>query len=59
MTTTEKQIGRMKAVLHASEEVIERANEHRDRNTLLMAKETAYDHFKAILEDADFCPWAE
>ena len=59
MIRAERQVERMRAVINASEGVIERAKEQRDRNTLLIAKETAYDHLKGILEDADYCPWQE
>ena len=59
MTDEEKQIGRIKAVLYASEEVVKRAKPHGDRETVMMAKETAYDHIKGIVEDSGWCPWAE
>lgn len=59
MNNTEMQIGRIQAVLYASEEVIKRAKPLGDRETELMAKETAYDHIKGIMEDPGWCPWAE
>ena len=52
MDNTTMKIGQINAVLYASEEVIRRTE---DKGTILMAKETAYDHIKAIL--ADKCPW--
>lgn len=59
MNTFEMQIGRIQAVLYAAEEVATRAKKHGDRETVLMAKETAYDHIKGIVEDPGWCPWAE
>lgn len=53
------QIGRIEAVLYASEEVIKRAKQKGQRDTELMAKETAYDHIKGIMEDPGWCPWQE
>lgn len=54
MTKTELQIGRIDAVLYAAEELLKRTN---DKETRQMAKETAYDHIKGILDDPDWFPW--
>ena len=59
MNDMEMQIGRIQAVLYASEEVVKRAKRTRDRGTELMAKETAYEHIKGIMENPGWCPWAE
>lgn len=56
---TAMQIGRIDAVLYASESTIAKVKEHNDRSTILMAKETAYDHIKGIMEDPGWCPWQE
>ena len=53
------QLGRINAVLYASELTITKAKEYNDRSTILMAKETAYDHIKGIMEDPSYCPWQE
>ena len=54
MNDKELKIGRINAVLYASEEVISRTS---DKGIILMAKETAYDQIKLIL--AGKCPWQE
>ncbi|MBQ1297422.1 MAG: hypothetical protein IIY21_25485 [Clostridiales bacterium] len=59
MIKEKMQIGRIEAVLYASEEVIKRAKQEGQRDTELMAKETAYDHIKGIMEDPGWCPWQE
>ena len=59
MTDCERQLGRIKAVLSASEEVLERAKVSGDKYTIMMAKETAYDHIKGIADSVDYCPWQE
>lgn len=59
MNDMEMQIGRIQAVLYASEEVITRAKRTGDRETVMMAKETAYDHIRGIMEDPGWCPWQE
>lgn len=53
------QLGRINAVLGATEEVVKRAKPYNDRKTIMMAKETAYDHIKGIMEDPSYCPWQE
>lgn len=59
MKSFETQIARIKAVIGAAEEVAVRAKRLGDKNTELIAKETAYDHIKGILEDPGWCPWQE
>lgn len=59
MVKEKMQIGRIEAVLYASEEVIKRAKQAGQRDTELTAKETAYDHIKGIMEDPGWCPWQE
>lgn len=59
MVKEKMQIGRIEAVLYASEETIKQAKKAGDRETVIMAKETAYDHIKGIMDDPDWCPWQE
>ena len=59
MTDAEKQIGRISAVLYASEEVIKCANKHGESRAKQVAIETAYEHIKGIVEDVSYCPWQE
>lgn len=59
MNTYEMQVGRITAIVEAADEVIKRAKKHGNRNTVTMAKETAYDHIKGIIEDPGYCPWQE
>lgn len=59
MTNEEKQIGRIKAVLYAAEEMIKHAKSHSDKETIIAAKEVAYDHILEIVEDVAYCPWQE
>jgi len=54
MNDKELKIGRINAVLYASEEVISRTD---DKGIILMAKETAYDQIKQIMDNK--CPWKE
>ena len=54
MTKTEIQIGRIDAVLYATEDLLKRTN---DKETRQMAMETAYDHIKGIVEDVEWYPW--
>ena len=54
MNNLELKIGRINAVLYASEEVIKRTE---DKGTILMAKEVAYDQIIQIMNDK--CPWKE
>jgi hypothetical protein len=59
MTDEERQIGRIKAVLYASEEVVEKAKKVGLKDTIQQAQEIAYEHIKGIIEDAAYCPWQE
>ena len=59
MTTEEKLIGRIRAILGASEEVISSARKYNDINVVGIAKETAYDRIKGIIEDPEYNPWQE
>ena len=56
MNKDEIKIGRINAVMYASEEVISRCPPA-DKGTALMAKEVAYDQIKQILNGK--CPWSE
>jgi len=59
MSTEEKLIGRIKALLEASEEVIKSAGKFNNIEVVHMAKETAYDRIKGVIEDPGFNPWQE
>lgn len=59
MTEAEKQISRIKAILEASEEVISSALKYGNSGTIAIAKETAYNHIKGILDEPGYCPWEE
>ena len=50
----EQKKGQINAILYAAEEVISRTE---DKGIILMAKETAYDQIKKIMEGK--CPWKE
>lgn len=50
MTDEEKQIGRIRAVLSASEDVIAISKKHHNIANILLAKETAYDSILKIAE---------
>lgn len=54
MNEHDMKIGQINAVIYAAEEVINRV---KDVGTILMAKETAYDHIKQIM--AGKVPWQE
>lgn len=59
MSAEEKLIGRIKALLEASEEVIASASKYHNSEVVYMAKETAYDRIKGIIDDPAFNPWQE
>lgn len=59
MSNEEKMIGRIKAVLGASEDVIAYAKPKGQLDTVLRAKEIAYDHIVGIINDPSYCPWQE
>lgn len=54
MNDKELKIGRINAVLYASEDCISRTD---DKGTILMIKETAYDQIRQIMDGK--CPWKE
>ena len=51
MSVTDYEIGRIEAVIYAAEEVLKLAKAHKDRDTEIKAKETAYDQICKILDD--------
>lgn len=53
------QMGRIMAVLKASEDVITSAKKHDNHDVIKMAKESAYDHIIGIINDPAYCPWQE
>ena len=61
MTNAELQLGRITAIIEAANSVIEQAQKNTiyHRDTIAMAKETAYDSIKGIIEDPAYCPWQE
>lgn len=54
MSEAEKIIGRIIALVEVAEETVERAKKSGDRYTVDMAKATAYDHIKGILEEGEY-----
>lgn len=52
-------LGRIIAIMNAAEDVIERAKACNDVSTIMMAKDTAFDHVSGILKDPAYCPWQE
>lgn len=61
MTNAEMQLGRITAIIEAANGVIEQAQKNTiyHRDTITMAKETAYDSIKGIIDDPAYCPWQE
>lgn len=60
MTDEEKIVSRIRSIMQASEETVNKLNKYRhDREDVLIAKEVAYDHIKGVLEDVGFNPWQE
>lgn len=59
MTNEEKIVGRIKAILYASETVIAEAKPRGLRDTVMSAKELAYDQILGVVEDPAWCPWQE
>ena len=53
MTESEKKIGRIKAIIEVADETVERAKTHGDKISVDMAKATAYDHIKRIVEEVE------
>ena len=53
MTESEKKISRIKAIISVADETVERAKTHGDKYSVDMAKSTAYDHIKRIMEEVE------
>ena len=53
MTETEKKISRIKAIIEVADETVERAKTHGDKFSVDMAKATAYDHIKRIMDEVE------
>jgi len=51
MNKAEMTLGRIDAVIEAADEIVERAKVSGDRYSVDMAKSTAYDHIKQIVEE--------
>lgn len=59
MTDEEKIVGRIRSIMKASEETVNKLNKYLHEKDILKAKEVAYDHIKGVLEDVGFNPWQE
>ena len=59
MNDAERQIGRIKAIMEASEDVITRAKEYGNTGAITVAIETAYERVKGIIDDPGYNPWQE
>lgn len=53
INTSEARIGRIKAIIEVADETVERAKTHGDKFSVDMAKATAYDHIKRIVEEVE------
>lgn len=53
MTESEKKISRIKAIIEVADETVERAKRNGDNYSVDMAKATAYDHIKRIMEEVE------
>ena len=53
INTSEARIGRIKAIISVADETVERAKTHGDKFSVDMAKATAYDHIKQIVEEVE------
>ena len=53
MTESEKKSSRIKAIIEVTDETVERAKTHGDKYSVDMAKATAYDHIKRIVEEVE------
>ncbi len=53
MTESEKKISRIKSIIEVADETVERAKTHGDKFSVDMAKATAYDHIKRIVEEVE------
>ena len=59
MIEAEKKIGRIEAVISAAEEVINGGKGMAAKYITTIAKETAYDRIKSILNDMGYNPYQE
>lgn len=50
---TENKMNRIKAIIEVADETVERAKTHGDKFSVDMAKATAYDHIKRIVEEVE------
>ena len=53
INTSEARIGRIKAIISVADDTVERAKTHGDKYSVEMAKATAYDHIKRIVEEVE------
>ena len=53
INTIEARIGRIKAIISVADDTAERAKTHGDKFSVDMAKATAYDHIKRIVEEVE------
>ena len=53
MTESKKKISRIKAIISVADETVERAKTHGDKFSVDMAKATAYDHIKRIMDEVE------
>ena len=60
MTDAERQVGRIKAIIYACDELTKNSDRYKEGNIAkLIALETAYDHIKGVLDNPAYCPWQE
>lgn len=59
MTDEEKIIGKINAILYASEDTIASAKPKGLLDTVLRTKEWAYDLIVGVINDPSYCPWQE
>ena len=53
MTESEKKISRIKAIIEVADDTVERAKTNGDKFSVDMAKSTAYDHIKRIMDEVE------
>lgn len=53
INTSEARIDRIKAIISVADDTVERAKTHGDRYSVDMAKATAYDHIKRIMDEVE------
>ena len=51
--------GMIRAIVLATKETVENAEEYKQRDTVIMAKELAFDKILKVVESEDYCPWNE